>query len=118
MTRDPSDLASLLAEIDTLAAQDRMHGLTIWKVQDGYQVNLRTEDKGGFRVMRGATPSEGIAKVLSMDWMDDGHREGSAPVISEPVDFGEAAIADLVTDAIAFEQDAPFEPSAKPSLFD
>jgi hypothetical protein len=83
-------LGTLLADLDLLAANDRVHGLTIWKVQDGYQVSLQTAKNDGFRVMRRATPSAGIKAVMSMDWMDAGHQEQPKPLpkpVATPAPF-------------------------------
>lgn len=110
------DLGKLLQDLDNLAAQDALHGFTMFKTKHGYQTSLRTEEAGGYRVMRKDTPSEGIAAVLSMDHMED----AATRVHRSETDFADAAIADLVAEAEAEpdEDEFEFKPAAKPSLFD
>ncbi len=62
--------AEMLAKLDALAADGTMHGLTFWPTKDGWQVSLATQSRNNWRVRREATPSESLAAVLGMDFMD------------------------------------------------
>lgn len=84
--------AQMLAKLDELAASGKFHGFSIWPVGKGeYQVSLATTSKTNWRVRREATPSEGLAAVLAMDFMDNGVSEPdrepemlAPPAVDEP----------------------------------
>lgn len=64
--------AEMIAKLDAFAADGTMHGLTFWPSKGGWQVSLSTQSRNNWRVRREETPSEGLAAVLSMDFMDEG----------------------------------------------
>lgn len=63
--------AEMIAKLDELAASGKMHGLTFWPSKGGWQVSLSTNSRNNWRVRREDTPSEGLALVLGMDFMDE-----------------------------------------------
>lgn len=120
MTERSTDILSsfeLIEKLDQLAADGTLHGFTLWKSKHGYQANMQTGANAGWRVRSAPTPSEAIALVLGMDWIDEADDRLGLPPLPvrdvDSVDFGEAAISDLVADAEA-EADEP----ANTSLFD
>lgn len=64
----------MIVKLDALHEAGKFYGLTIWPTKDGYQVNLATTSKNNWRVRRADVPSEGLALVLGMDFMDDDGR--------------------------------------------
>jgi hypothetical protein len=101
--------ADMIAKLDALHAAGNFFGLTIWPTKDGYQVNLATSAPNSWRIRRADTPSEGLALVLAMDFMDDDRPRASAELLGEseiiaPRDFDEAAL--------------PAEAHEEPGIFD
>lgn len=100
--------AEMIEKLDALHAAGKFFGLSVWPTKDGYQVSLATTAKNNWRVRRGETPSEGLALVLGMDFMDDdGRPRSSAQLLGEdemlaPPDVDEppeiAALADEAHD--------------------
>ena len=91
-------------KLDAMAAAGTLHGLTVWKHNGEYQANLQTGKSAGWRVRRAATPSDAINLVLGMDYVDEvDDRNG---IVSEPVDFTEAAVAQLEAEEPVDEPDA------------
>jgi hypothetical protein len=77
--------AEMIARLDALHAAGKFFGLSIWPAKGGYQVNLATSSKNNWRVRRAETPSEGLALVLGMDFMDDdGLSRSPAALLGEP----------------------------------
>jgi hypothetical protein len=75
--------ADMIAKIDALHAAGKFYGLTIWPTANGYQVNLATTSKNNWRIRRSDTPSEGLALVLDMDFMDDDLPRTPAELLGE-----------------------------------
>lgn len=80
--------AEMIAKLDAFHAAGKFHGLSIWPTKGGYQVSLATNAQNSWRVRRGETPSEGLAMVLEMDFMDDDLPREPAmlapPAVDEP----------------------------------
>jgi hypothetical protein len=93
-------MKDMFEKIDELHRRGKFHGFSIWPTTGGqYQVNLATTAPNNWRVRRAATPSEGTALVLAMDFMDDGVApEPQRPFSDEilkPRNFEDAALAEL-----------------------
>lgn len=74
------------AKLDERFARGDLKGFTLWKTPNrGYQANLQSADTGAWRVRTADTPSEAIALVLDMDFVDEIDRAAglAAPVIDE-----------------------------------
>jgi hypothetical protein len=61
----------MIAKLDALHREGKFFGLTIWPTNAGLQCNLATTSKNNWRIRRADTPSEGLALVLDMDFVDD-----------------------------------------------
>lgn len=90
--------AEMVAKLDELHAAGKFFGFSIWPTNDGLQVSLATTSKTNWRIRRSDTPSEGMALVLDMDFMDNGVSEDgrepellAPPLVDEPEWIGEAA---------------------------
>lgn len=83
--------AEMLAKLDELAASGKFYGFSIWPAGKGeYQISLATTSKTNWRVRRSEVPSEGLAAVLEMDFMDNGVSEsGREPEMLAPPDVDE-----------------------------
>jgi hypothetical protein len=94
--------ARISHKFDQLAAEGKLHGFMLWPVADGWQASMQTGKNAGWRIRRGATPSEAIEAVLSMDYVDEiDERNGIASesfTPAEPVDFGDAAVDQIEAD--------------------
>jgi hypothetical protein len=101
--------AEMIAKLDALHAAGKFHGFSIWPTQGGYQVSLATTAKNNWRIRRGETPSEGIAMVLGMDWID-----------KDPGVFGDDAemLAPPLVDEPPLPDEAHEEPEDGPGIFD
>lgn len=87
--------ADILAKLDALHEAGKFYGMSIWPTKDGYQVSLATTSKTNWRIRRSDTPSEGLALVLAMDFMDNGVSEdGREPEMLAPPDVDEPPLPD------------------------
>ncbi|MGZ5987427.1 MAG: hypothetical protein ACXWLZ_00120 [Rhizomicrobium sp.] len=86
--------AQMIEKLDELCRSGKFYGFSIWPTPPhGYQVSLATTSKTNWRIRRADTPSEGLALVLAMDFMDNGVSEPDRePEMIEPRDFDEAAL--------------------------
>lgn len=95
--------ADMIAKLDALHAAGNFYGLTIWPTKNGYQVNLATSAPNSWRIRRADTPSEGLALVLAMDFMDEDRPRASAELLGEaemlaPPDIDEPPLPDEAHD--------------------
>lgn len=88
-------MSDALQKLDELAAAGKLHGFTLWRSHEAgdFQANLQTGRNAGWRVMRGASPSEAITAVLGMDFVDQ--IDEASGIVGTPIDFGEAAVDQL-----------------------
>lgn len=76
--------AEALAKLDELHRAGKFYGFTIWPTNDGeLQVNLATSSKNNWRIRRADTPSDGLALVLDMDFIDDDRPRTSSELLGE-----------------------------------
>lgn len=88
--------AEIIAKIDALHESGKFFGLTIWPTRGGYQANVATTSRSNWRVRTAGTPSEALALVLGMDFMDNGVEPDREPEMIAPPAVDEPPIEELL----------------------